>query len=79
MNRWHDYVVWSMWICMGRYITCISSYRSFQEVLEAIHEKAEELGVYARGEPLVMINMNFLNPEDAEVLRGFEGSVTLDI
>jgi hypothetical protein len=76
--RWEQYRVWSIWIVGGRYITVLSSYFSFLEVMEAATEEAEKLGVFSNSAPLVLVTNHFLHDEQVEHMKGLpEGQVSL--
>jgi uncharacterized protein YlzI (FlbEa/FlbD family) len=81
MNHWSKYVVWGIWVAGGRHITTLSNGRSFPEVLQAIQEYLDQIGVIGGApQPFILVNHYYLNPEDRNALEELpEGSITLTI
>ena len=67
--RWEGYLVWSMWIIEGRYLSALSNNHTFSEVRDALMEKAEELGSYARNTPLILLNSQYLFNDQFEEMK----------
>jgi hypothetical protein len=75
--RWFELNIWSIWIVGGRYITCLSRRRDFDEVLEAVKEKANEMGGLA-AMPLVLISYNALSHHEFNYMLGLdEGDISV--
>ena len=76
--KWAEYNIWSNWIVNGRYITVLSYRKSVMEVIEAVKEKADELGGYVKDMPLVLLSSQFVSNRESDYLSGMEeGQITL--
>jgi hypothetical protein len=78
VNWWMAETMWSIWIVGGRYITCVSVRRSFDEVLEAVIEKVQELGPFLEGQPVILVTSYSLSNGNLDTLRNVnEDAVTI--
>ena len=78
MNWWLQERIWSTWIVSGRYITCISVFRSLDDVTAAVMDKLNELGPLIEGQPIVLVGVHALSNGNLETLRDlYDGAVSI--
>jgi hypothetical protein len=66
---WEGEIIWSTWIIQARYITVLSYGQAFSQVLEAVKEKANDIGGYVKDMPIVLLSAQYIGHRDADALR----------
>jgi len=68
-DRWQQYMVYSVFIMGGIYITTVSSYQTFEDVISAVQEHAREvLGNPDELGKLILVSHMTLGSADADLL-----------
>jgi len=79
MRWWTHERMWSMWIVGGKYITCVSDQKAFEDVWLAVHQSVDDAGgPIIPNQPVVLVNAYSLGIDDWNlIVNSPEGTVTL--